>query len=85
MEEIVKVSWFMKGETPREKAEEFFKEYVDDGYIQINEYIDGIIEQTGESVLVIQFSTLRSTYDLFVKEFGNYTTIREGWDMENKH
>ena len=79
MEEVVKVSWFMKGETPREDLEEFFKEYIDENYIELDDYYEACVEQTDEPVWIIQFSTLRSSYDWFMKEFGGVTTIREGW------
>ena len=83
MEEIVKGTWFMKGDCPKEEIEEFFKEYEDGEYIIVHDYIPGVVEQTGEPVWVVYFSALQSTFDWFIQEFGKTSTIRKGWDQPN--
>ena len=78
-EEIVKVTWFFKGDAPKEEIEEFFKEYEDEKYIVMKDIFLATVTETNEDVWVIQFSTLRSTFNSFMEDFGKLTTIREGW------
>lgn len=79
MEEIVKVTWFFKGTAPKEEVEEFFKDWIDDGYILMEDMELVDVDDTDEKVWVILFSTTRDNFNAFKEDFGEFTTIQEGW------
>ena len=84
MTKIVKGSWAFKAEAGDKLIRDFLQDYINGGYLVLHDIkpcdvIDANGTPTGESIFVAEFYTDESNLKQFQKEFGKYSTIREGW------